>query len=271
MLGTRCWLVSLVLALPLWASAQSNLPAAVSIASTPAAERAAPAPVDAGWKVQVEDGNSISRLVAPLVQAPNGVILEQAMMATYLANPQAFVDGNASRLVIGSWVNIPKLADARKISQADAREWWKAQKEWFAPAPPVAEAVSETNSPVEPEPVAAAPVAEPAPVVAPAPLQPEPPSTSLVTWIAGWPLWVWAFLGLLVTLVLGISLITPDRVTRSPASHLPKRVPVAPAGQPSAMVIDDELPPLDEDDDAPLSHPPKRALPSIDLHLGGRS
>ena len=270
MLGTRCWLVSLVLALPLWASAQSNLPAAVSSASTPAAEQTASAPVDTGWKVRVEDGNSISRLVAPLVQAPNGVSLEQAMMATYLANPQAFVDGNASRLVIGSWVNIPKLSDARKVSKEDAREWWKAQKEWFAPAPPVAEAVSETFSPAQPEPVVA-PAAEPAPVVMPAPSQTAPPSTSLVSWIAGWPLWVWAFLGLLVTLVLGISLITPDRVPSSPASRLPKRAPVAPAGQPSAMVIDDELPPLDEDDDAPLSHPPKRALPSIDLHLGSRS
>lgn len=282
----RRWLWSLALVWPLWVGAQGTTSAtaapAPSAALTPersSTSIAASDLVNHGWSVKVEDGNSISRLVAPLVQAPNGVSLEQAMMATYLANPHAFVDGNASRLVVGATVSIARLSDARKISKAEARDWWKAQKEWFYPkAAGVLESSENSEQLTSPAPE---PVAQTDETVAPAAAQdnaqPTPPPTtlpaqfSLLAWISTWSLWVWALIGLIVMLVLGISLITPDRAWVSSEAHRPKRAPVAPAGQPTAMIIDDELPPLDEDDDAPMSHPPKRALPSISLDLGGRS
>lgn len=283
----RCWLWSLALVWPLWVGAQGTSSAttapAPSVASTPersSTALSASAVVNDGWSVKVEDGNSISRLVAPLVQAPNGVSLEQAMMATYLANPHAFVDGNASRLVVGATVSIARLSDARKISKTDARDWWKAQKEWFYPT-----ATGDRESPENSEHLTAPapePVALKDETVAPAAAEdnaqptPPPPTTtpahfSLLAWVSSWSLWVWALIGLIVMLVLGISLITPDRSWVSSDAHRPKRSPVAPAGQPTAMIIDDELPPLDEDDDAPMRHPPKRALPSISLDLGERS
>lgn len=64
---------------------------------------------------------------------PQGVSMEQMMMALLAANPEAFIDDNINRLRRGRILRVPSLAEIQQLDRAQARAAYRAQQDqWLA-------------------------------------------------------------------------------------------------------------------------------------------
>jgi pilus assembly protein FimV len=80
--------------------------------------------------VTVNPGDTASSLV--MARLPDGITLEQMMLAVVRANPHAFIEGNVNLVRSGTVLRLPKASEAAQISRAQARETVLAQNRDFA-------------------------------------------------------------------------------------------------------------------------------------------
>ena len=84
-------------------------------------------------KVLVKPGQTLSEIAALMAPQLDGATLDQAMMALYKANPDAFASGSINRLAAGAELNKPSQALLRSISPAEANQFVaEANAEWQA-------------------------------------------------------------------------------------------------------------------------------------------
>jgi len=74
-------------------------------------------------KVIVKPGQTLSEIAKLMVPQLDGATLNQAMMALYKANPDAFASGSINRLAAGAELNKPSQALLRSISPAEANQF----------------------------------------------------------------------------------------------------------------------------------------------------
>jgi pilus assembly protein FimV len=84
----------------------------------------------AGNTLTVNPGDTASKLL--MAHLPDGVSLEQMMLAAVRANPDAFIEGNVNLVRSGTVLRIPKREEAAQISREQARETVLAQNRDFA-------------------------------------------------------------------------------------------------------------------------------------------
>ncbi len=116
---------------PSRAPAPSRTPA-VRPAAAPKVQAQAPAPAAAPKQpgsVTVKAGNTASQLAARY--KPQGVSLDQMLVAMLSRNPDAFDAGNINRLKKGAVLEMPSAATATGTSQAEARQTISAQSKDF--------------------------------------------------------------------------------------------------------------------------------------------
>jgi pilus assembly protein FimV len=84
-------------------------------------------------KVLVKPGQTLSEIAALMSPQLDGATLDQAMMALYKANPDAFASGSINRLAAGAELNKPSQALLRSISPAEANQFVaEANAQWRA-------------------------------------------------------------------------------------------------------------------------------------------
>lgn len=90
----------------------------------------------------VQYGDSLSKIALRIL--PEGVSLDQMLVALYRANPQAFMGNNMNRLKTGPILRIPDAAEIRSVEATDAKVEvraqaadWRAYKQQLAAAAPV--------------------------------------------------------------------------------------------------------------------------------------
>ena len=82
-------------------------------------------------KVIVKPGQTLSEIAALMAPQLEGATLDQAIMALYKANPDAFASGSINRLAAGVELNKPSQALLRSISPAEANQFVAdANEEW---------------------------------------------------------------------------------------------------------------------------------------------
>ena len=82
-------------------------------------------------KVLVKPGQTLSEIAALMAPQLDGVTLDQAMMALFKANPDAFASGSINRLAAGAELNKPSQALLRSISPAEANQFMaEANAQW---------------------------------------------------------------------------------------------------------------------------------------------
>ena len=82
-------------------------------------------------KVTVKPGQTLSEIAAIMAPQMDGATLDQAMMALYKANPDAFASGSINRLAAGAELNKPSQALLRSISPAEANQFVAdANQQW---------------------------------------------------------------------------------------------------------------------------------------------
>ena len=74
-------------------------------------------------KIVVRPGQTLSEIAAQLAPQLDGATLDQAMMALFKANPDAFASGSINRLEAGAELNKPNQALLRSISPAEASQF----------------------------------------------------------------------------------------------------------------------------------------------------
>ena len=124
------------------ASAPTPIPtpaAAPAVAATPAAPKSTslsapavnpPTTSDSERKrVQVRSGDTAGKIARSL--APEGVTVEQMLVAMLNANPSAFADGNVNRLRANAEIVAPDAALAKKTPQSQARQIIESQNQDF--------------------------------------------------------------------------------------------------------------------------------------------
>ncbi len=112
---------------------------AVRAEPAPARPRAAPAaaaaaarpaePAAASDEVAVRPGDTAGRIAA--AHRPDGVSLDQMLVAMMRANPDAFIQGNVNRLRAGSVLQMPDAGAAQATAPAEARRIVAAQSRDF--------------------------------------------------------------------------------------------------------------------------------------------
>ncbi|SNX28526.1 pilus assembly protein FimV [Polynucleobacter meluiroseus] len=87
-------------------------------------------------KIIVKSGQTLSEVAAQMAPQLDGASLDQAMLALFKANPDAFASGNINRLQAGAELAKPNQALLRSISPAEARQFvaesnaeWQAEKD----------------------------------------------------------------------------------------------------------------------------------------------
>ena len=112
------------------AEPRAAAPKPAAPAPAPSAPAAAPkaAPSAEGYRVQ--SGDTLSG-IAGRVQ-PQGLSLDQMLVALYRANPQAFVDNNMNRLKSGVVLTVPEADAAKAVSTTEAKQVIQAQSADFA-------------------------------------------------------------------------------------------------------------------------------------------
>jgi pilus assembly protein FimV len=105
-------------------TAPSSAPAFV------APRAAAPAPSSAGGNYTVHSGDTLVKIAQSHMVA--GATLDQIMMATLKANPDAFSGGNINRLRAGASLTLPDTAAATSTDASDAHRSVVAQSSDFA-------------------------------------------------------------------------------------------------------------------------------------------
>lgn len=93
--------------------------------ATAAAASAIDKESDAARELEVKRGDTLGRLAAEA--RPEGVSLDQMLVALYRANPQAFVGNNMNRLRAGQILKVPQADAVSAISQGEARSVIVAQ------------------------------------------------------------------------------------------------------------------------------------------------
>ena len=84
-------------------------------------------------KILVKPGQTLSEIAALMAPQLEGATLDQAMMALYKANPDAFASGSINRLAAGAELNKPSQALLRSISPAEANQFVaEANAQWHA-------------------------------------------------------------------------------------------------------------------------------------------
>lgn len=94
--------------------AASNEPAV-----TPAAKSTAGTATTAAGQILVKRGDTASELTVS--KTPEGVSLEQMLVALLRSNPDAFVDSNVNRMKAGALLTLPTEQEAKAISREEAR------------------------------------------------------------------------------------------------------------------------------------------------------
>jgi pilus assembly protein FimV len=105
---------------------------AMDTAVTPVVEKTitSASVLTAGNTLTVNPGDTASKLL--MAHLPDGVSLEQMMLAAVRANPDAFIEGNVNLVRSGTVLRIPKREEAAQISREQARETVLAQNRDFA-------------------------------------------------------------------------------------------------------------------------------------------
>jgi pilus assembly protein FimV len=114
-------------------SSAATSPRAPAPARAPRAAAAAPAPVASDAKsgsITVKAGNTATQLAARY--KPEGVSLDQMLVAMLNVNPDAFVEGNVNRLKKGAVIDLPATTSAASnVPQDQARQTITAQSKDF--------------------------------------------------------------------------------------------------------------------------------------------
>ncbi len=107
-------------------------PAPAGVAPAPAEPRKAPAAVAAAASdaYRVKSGDTLSGIAGRT--QPQGVSLDQMLVALYRANPQAFVESNMNRLKSGVVLAVPDAEAAKAAPTTEARQFIQAQSADFA-------------------------------------------------------------------------------------------------------------------------------------------
>ena len=80
-------------------------------------------------KILVKRGDTASELAVS--QTPEGVSLEQMLVALLRSNPDAFVDSNVNRMKAGALLTLPSETEAKAISREEARREIQVQAKDF--------------------------------------------------------------------------------------------------------------------------------------------
>ena len=84
-------------------------------------------------KILVRPGQTLSEIAAQLAPQLQGASLDQAMMALFKANPDAFASGSINQLYAGVELNRPNQALLRSISPAEAQQFVaESHAQWLA-------------------------------------------------------------------------------------------------------------------------------------------
>ncbi|MBU3622411.1 FimV/HubP family polar landmark protein [Polynucleobacter sp. AP-Latsch-80-C2] len=82
-------------------------------------------------KVVIKPGQTLSEIAALMLPQLDGATLDQAMLALFKANPDAFASGSINRLAAGAELNKPSQALLRSISPAEANQFVAdANEQW---------------------------------------------------------------------------------------------------------------------------------------------
>jgi FimV-like protein len=87
------------------------------------------ATVEADGKIKVKRGDTASELTAN--KTPDGVSLEQMLVALLRSNPDAFVESNVNRMKEGALLTLPTEQEAKSISRDEARKAIQVQTKDF--------------------------------------------------------------------------------------------------------------------------------------------
>ena len=79
--------------------------------------------------ITIQRGDTASALMAPVT--PQGVSLDQMLLALVRQNPDAFVDNNVNRMKAGALVTLPTEEQARAVSRDEARKEIRVQAKDF--------------------------------------------------------------------------------------------------------------------------------------------
>ncbi|MDQ6618671.1 MAG: hypothetical protein M3Z31_03070, partial [Pseudomonadota bacterium] len=131
-------------------TAPAPAPARVEGRDTPRETRT-PARAEGGNTYNVRRGDSLARIAGQL--RPDGVTLEQMLVALFKANPSAFEGDNMNRLRSGSILAVPsaaevtgtKDADAAKVVRMQAADW-RGYRDRVAAGAPVSESANGRES-----------------------------------------------------------------------------------------------------------------------------
>lgn len=74
-----------------------------------------------GQAITVQRGDTASE-IAVQNNLPQGVSLDQMLLAMLRSNPDAFVDNNVNRLKAGALLSLPSAEEAKQVSREDARK-----------------------------------------------------------------------------------------------------------------------------------------------------
>jgi len=80
-------------------------------------------------KITVKPGQTLSEIAAMMAPQLEGATLDQAIMALYKTNPDAFASGSINRLAAGAELNKPSQALLRSISPIEANQFVAAARE----------------------------------------------------------------------------------------------------------------------------------------------
>ncbi len=110
-------------ALPQMAAPAAPSPPRSAIAAAPraaAAARPMPSATEDSAAVTVRRGDTAGRIAG--AHRPDGVSLDQMLVALVRSNPGAFVDGNVNRIKAGAVLQLPSEAQAQAVPAGEARQ-----------------------------------------------------------------------------------------------------------------------------------------------------
>ncbi len=99
-------------------------------------------------KVVVKPGQSLSEIASQISPQLGGADLDEAMLALYKANPDAFIGGSIHRLIAGAELNKPSPTLLRSITPSEAKEFAiEANRSWIAQQGQGSSAIPQTSKP----------------------------------------------------------------------------------------------------------------------------
>jgi FimV-like protein len=101
----------------------------ITKAVTPPRVSANTSPQAGQQQIQVQRGDTASELIQE--KTPDGVSLEQMLVALLRSNPDAFVESNVNRMKAGALLTLPTEQEAKAISRDEARREIKIQTKDF--------------------------------------------------------------------------------------------------------------------------------------------